>query len=100
MSVAGGGGGRPLSHRVSFLFRRSEGAGVSWPAFVSSQSGSIMRQSVEVHHQQHAPPQCPLQHCAGVNALAISADEQQLWTGSRDSIVAWWVAGLWGDQEQ
>ncbi len=32
MSVAGGGGGRPLSHRVSFLFRRSEGAGVSSPA--------------------------------------------------------------------
>lgn len=40
-----------------------------------------------------------MQHCAGVNALALSADEQQLWTGSRDSIVAWWVAGLWGDQE-
>ncbi len=34
---------------------------------------------------------CPLQHCAGVNAVALSADEQRLWTGSRDSVIAWWV---------
>lgn len=30
-----------------------------------------------------------VQHCAGVNALALSADERQLWTGSRDSVISW-----------
>ncbi|PSC73533.1 WD repeat-containing 48 [Micractinium conductrix] len=29
-------------------------------------------------------------HCAGVNALALSSDERQLWTGSRDATVACW----------
>ncbi|KAI3432393.1 hypothetical protein D9Q98_003949 [Chlorella vulgaris] len=29
-------------------------------------------------------------HCGGVNALALSRDEQQLWTGSRDSTICCW----------
>lgn len=35
------------------------------------------------------PPLLASQHSAGVNALALSADEQRLWTGSRDSIITW-----------
>lgn len=28
-----------------------------------------------------------LQHCAGINSLILSADEQHLWTASRDSLI-------------
>lgn len=60
MASAGRGGGaaaaREGARRVSFLFRRTQGAG----------------------------------HCAGVNALALSSDEQHLWTGSRDAIIKCW----------
>ncbi|KAL4423890.1 hypothetical protein ABPG75_001191 [Micractinium tetrahymenae] len=53
---SGGAAAREGARRVSFLFRRTQGAG----------------------------------HCAGVNALALSSDEQHLWTGSRDAIVKCW----------
>lgn len=54
--AGGASGGAAAARRVSFLFRRSQGAG----------------------------------HCAGVNALALSSDDQQLWTGSRDAVITCW----------